>query len=66
MIYYLDMARLKDLREKQFLSQEELAKKAETTTGTINRLEKGKQKPRFGTWRKIAKALNVEPAEIDF
>ena len=60
------MAKLKELREKQFLTQEELAKKAETTTGTINRLENGKQKPRFGTRRKIAKALNVEPAEIDF
>ena len=66
MIYYLDMAKLKELREKQFLSQEELSRKAETTTGTINRLENGKQKPRFATRRKIARALNVKPAEIDF
>ncbi|MFC1860373.1 helix-turn-helix domain-containing protein [Chloroflexota bacterium] len=29
-------------------------------------MENGKQQPRFGTRRKIAKALNVEPAEIDF
>lgn len=60
------MAKLREIREKQFLTQEELAKKAEMTTGTINRLENGRQKARFGTWRKIAKALNVEPAEIDF
>ena len=60
------MAKLKELREKQFLTQEELAKMAETTTNTVNRLENGKQQPRFGTRKKIARALNVEPAEIDF
>ena len=60
------MAKLKELREKQFLTQEELAKMAETTTNTVNRLENGKQQPRFGTRKKIAKALNVKPAEIDF
>jgi len=36
------MAKLKELREKQFITQEELAKIAETTTNTINRLENGK------------------------
>lgn len=60
------MAKLKKIRENQFLTQEELAKRAEMTTSTINRLENGKQQPRFGTRRKIAKALNVGPAEIDF
>ena len=60
------MTKLKELREKRFLTQEELAKIAETTTNTINRLENGKQQPRFGTRRKIAKALDVDPAEIDF
>lgn len=60
------MAKLKEIREKQFITQEELAKMAETTTSTINRLENGKQKPRFGTRKKIAKVLNVKPAEIDF
>ncbi len=60
------MTKLKEIREKQFLTQEELAKLAETTTNTVNRLENGKQQPRFGTRRKIAKALNVEPAVIDF
>ena len=60
------MPKLKEIREKKFITQEDLAKRAETTTGTINRLENGKQKPRFGTRRKIAKALNVDPAEIDF
>ena len=60
------MAKLKEIREKQFLTQEDLAKMAETTTNTINRLENGKQEPRFGTRKKIAKALKVKPEGIDF
>jgi transcriptional regulator with XRE-family HTH domain len=60
------MANLKQLRESQFLSQEDLAKIAETTTSTINRLEKGKQTPRFATIRRLAKALGVNPSSIDF
>jgi len=60
------MIRLKKLREEQFLSQEDLAKKSEMTVSTINRLEKGKQKPRFATIRKLAKALKVKPKDIDF
>ncbi|MFC1893605.1 helix-turn-helix transcriptional regulator [Chloroflexota bacterium] len=60
------MATLEELRKQQYLSQEDLAKKAEITTGTINRLENGKQKPRFGTIRRLAKALKVNPKDIEF
>ncbi len=60
------MTKLKTLREKQFLSQEDLAKKSEMTVSTINRLENDKQKPRLATIRKLAKALKVKPTEIDF
>jgi transcriptional regulator with XRE-family HTH domain len=60
------MATLKELRERQFLSQEDLARKSEMTTGTINRLENGKHKPRYVTIRKLAKALNVDPKDIVF
>jgi len=60
------MAKLKELREQQFLSQEDLARKSELTTGTINRLENGKQKPRYVTIRKLAKALEVDPKAIMF
>ena len=60
------MATLEQLRKLQYLSQEDLAKKTEMTTGTINRLENGKQKPRFATIRKLAKALDIEPKEIEF
>ena len=60
------MATLKQLREKQYLSQEGLARKSEMTVSTINRLENGKQIPRLATIRKLAKALKVKPENIDF
>ena len=58
--------RLKELREGRFLTQAELAQKAGMTTVSINRLERewhGRQ-PRFGTIKKLAAALGVEPAEL--
>jgi transcriptional regulator with XRE-family HTH domain len=58
--------KLKDLRIKAVLSQEDLGKMAGMSTATINRLELGKQKPRFVTIRKLAKALGVEPGKIEF
>jgi len=60
------MTTLKDLRLKQFISQEDLAKKTGIAASTINRLENGKQKPTFKTIRKLAVALGVEPGEIEF
>ena len=60
------MARLRELREKQFLTQLELADKSKISEITLNRLENGKQKPRFVTIRKLAKALGVEPGDIEF
>jgi transcriptional regulator with XRE-family HTH domain len=60
------MPTLKKLREKLYWSQEDLAKESEMTTGTINRLENGRQKPRLTTIRKLAKALSVEPGDIEF
>jgi len=62
----VSMLTLKQLREKHYLSQEDLARKSEMTVSTINRLEKGKQKPRLATIRKLAKALRVKPEYIDF
>ena len=59
------MAKLREIREKQFLTQVELADKAQISEITLNRLEKGRQKPRFMTIRKLAKALGVEPGEIE-
>ncbi len=64
--YHSLMPTLKALREKATLSQRELAELTGLTTSTINRIETGKQKPIPRTVRKLAKALGVEPSEIDF
>jgi len=60
------MVKLRILRERLFLTQSELAEKAGISHITLNRLENKKQKPSFKTIRKLAKALGVEPGEIDF
>jgi len=57
---------LKELRENAFLSQMEMAEKAGLSKRTVNRLERGLEKPRFRTIRKLAAALGVEPADIEF
>jgi transcriptional regulator with XRE-family HTH domain len=60
------MTKLKQLREERSLTQEELAEFTGVTSLTISRWENGKRKPRFKSIRKLAKALKVEPAEIEF
>ena len=60
------MAELRKLRENLFLTQVELAEKAQISEITLNRLENKKQKPSFKTIRKLAKALGVEPGDIEF
>ena len=60
------MPTLRELRERLFLSQENLASKAKVAKSTVNRLENGLEKPKFVTVRKLAQALEVEPAQIDF
>ena len=60
------MPNLKELRERQFLTQGELAQKAGLGRDTVNQIERGKQKPYFRTVRKLAKALGVKPGDIDF
>ena len=60
------MVKLSEIRKTKLLTQEELAHKCKITTSTVNRLEKGKQKPRFATIKKLAKVLCVEPSELEF
>ena len=60
------MKSLRVLRQRLFLTQPELAKKAGISHITLSRLENNKQKPAFRTIRKLAKALGVEPGEIKF
>ena len=50
--------RLKDLREKQNLTQKELGKLAGITERQIQKYEAGVARPRFAAAEKLAKALN--------
>ena len=56
--------RIKILRIRRALTQEELADKAGLSKNAVNRLELDKAEPRMSTLRKLAKALGVEPAEL--
>ncbi len=57
---------LRELRETKGLSQEDLARASGVDRGTIIDLELGRRKPRPNTRRKLAKALEVRPQELEF
>jgi transcriptional regulator with XRE-family HTH domain len=61
-----NMPKLKELRLKRHLTQQQLAEKAEITQTTINRLEARHHKPSDLTLQRLADALGVEPHEIEF
>ena len=56
--------RLKTLRIRRALTQEELAQRAGLSKNAVNRLEVDKAEPRMSTLRKLAKALHVDPSEL--
>jgi transcriptional regulator with XRE-family HTH domain len=56
--------KLKEIRTRRFLTQEELADKAEVSHSTIVNIERNHAEPQFRTIRKLAKALDVEPTEF--
>ncbi len=56
--------RLKNLRIRRALTQEELAAAAGIGKNTVNRLERDLTEPRPPTLRKLAQALGVDPAEL--
>ncbi len=56
--------RLKDLRIRRALTQQELAEKAGISQNTLNRIELNKAEPHMSTLRKLARALNVDPSEL--
>lgn len=57
------MSRLKDIRELQNLTQEELSQKSGVSVRTVQRIETGKE-PKGYTRRVLAKALDVEENEL--
>lgn len=56
--------RVKHVRERALLTQEELAERAGIGLNTVNRIEKDHTEPRFGTIRKIARALGVDSKDL--
>ena len=60
----LKTPRLRELRERAALSQEDLAKKAGVARATIADLEANKRPARPSTRRKLAEALGVDPKEL--
>ena len=56
--------RLKDVRIRRALTQEELAARAGIGKNTVNRMERNLTEPRPSTLRKLAEALGVDPAEL--
>jgi transcriptional regulator with XRE-family HTH domain len=56
--------RLRALRIRRALTQEELAKRAGLSKQAVNRLEVDRAEPRMSSLRKLAKALDVDPSEL--
>ena len=55
---------IRQLREKQGVTQEALAPDAGVTTGTLGLIERGQANPTWGTVRGIADALGVSMGEL--
>ena len=55
---------LKRWREKRGLTQEQLAHDAGITTSYANQVEKGKKAPTLTVILKLARALDITPAEL--
>jgi transcriptional regulator with XRE-family HTH domain len=58
MLYIGD--RLRGLRKRRLLTQEQLAKRSGVGVATITRVERNQVEPQAGTLRKLAEALGVE------
>jgi transcriptional regulator with XRE-family HTH domain len=56
--------RLKELRERNLLTQAELGVAAGVSRDQVSRIERDEVDPRFSTIRKLARALDVDPSEL--
>jgi transcriptional regulator with XRE-family HTH domain len=57
-------SRLKTLRIRRALTQQELAEKAGMSSTALNRIELNKAEPHMSTLRKLAKALDIDPTAL--
>jgi transcriptional regulator with XRE-family HTH domain len=58
------LSRLKVVRERKALTQEELARASGVSRPTIARIETGDTEPYPSTTRKLAQALGVDPGDL--
>jgi transcriptional regulator with XRE-family HTH domain len=56
--------KLRSVRERLFVTQEELAERTAMSRATISRIESGRQRPRISSVRRLAAALGVPPEEL--
>ena len=56
--------KLREVRTRRLLTQDELAGKAGVSQSTIANIERDNAEPQFRTIRKLAKALGIEPTEL--
>jgi transcriptional regulator with XRE-family HTH domain len=56
--------KLKEVRTRRLLTQEELAEKAGVNHSTVVHTERNQTEPHFYTIRKLAKALDIDPTEL--
>jgi transcriptional regulator with XRE-family HTH domain len=56
--------KLREIRTRRLLTQDELAEKASVSQSTIANIERNNAEPQFRTIRKLAKALDIDPTEL--
>jgi transcriptional regulator with XRE-family HTH domain len=56
--------KLREVRTRRLLTQDELAQKAGVSQSTIANIERDNAEPQFRTIRKLAKALDIDPTEL--
>ncbi len=58
------LVKLRQVRQRLFVTQAELATRTGIAEATLSRIENGLQQPRISTVRKIADALGVAPEKL--
>ncbi len=57
--------RLRELRDREGLTQDRLAKLSGLQSSIIGRLERGQHEPRLSSVLSVARGLGVSPSELD-
>ncbi len=55
----MQVPRLREVRERQLLTQDALARRARMSVATVNHVERGLRSARISTVRRLAEALGV-------